>query len=81
MLNEINEAMVLHTLKGRFLRNRIYTRLSQILVSINPYKLLPLYTSEIIDKYEGTNNVTNHPPHPYEIAKRALSELITMRKP
>ncbi len=48
MLDEINEALILYNLKNRFSKNRIYTTLGKILISINPYQLVPLYTPSVI---------------------------------
>ncbi len=40
----INEGSIAHNLKVRFMADQIYTAVGTILVSINPYKQLPLYT-------------------------------------
>ena len=81
MLDEVNEANILYNIKNRFLRNRIYTRLGSMLISVNPYKLFPLYTSDIIDKYANMKSVQALPPHIYEIAQQARDELYKMRQP
>jgi len=43
----------------------IYTNVSSILVSVNPFKLLPLYTPEIMDKYRV--NSREMPPHVFQV--------------
>jgi myosin heavy subunit len=43
----------------------IYTNVSSILVSVNPFKLLPLYTPEIMDKYRV--NSREQPPHVFQV--------------
>ena len=43
-LNSLNEQAILHNLRIRFKEDQIYTYVSTILISVNPFKLLPLYT-------------------------------------
>ncbi len=45
-MEELSEAAILHNLRLRFTDNLIYTHISSILVSINPFKQLPIYRSE-----------------------------------
>ena len=77
-LKELNEASILHNLRLRFERNDIYTTVGSILVSVNPFKLLPLYTAEVIDQYK-TNGYRNLPPHVYSIADDAYKKMISSR--
>ena len=51
-LNNLNEPVILHNLRQRFMKDQIYTYVSSILVALNPFKLLPIYTPEIMDKYK-----------------------------
>ena len=46
-LNDLSENAILHNLRIRFKENTIYTYVSSILISVNPFKLLPLYTPEM----------------------------------
>ena len=43
-LNDLSEQTILHNLRIRFEKDVIYTNVGQILVSVNPFKLLPIYT-------------------------------------
>ena len=54
---------------------QIYTNIGTILISINPYKRLPLYTFEQIHRYnrKGTREL---PPHVFSIADRAYKSLV-----
>ena len=52
-LNDLNEASILHNLRLRFKKDIIYTYVSSILISVNPFKLLPLYTPEVLDSYKA----------------------------
>ena len=40
-----------HNLEQRFECNEIYTKVDSVLVSINPFQPLPLYTPDILDRY------------------------------
>lgn len=75
MLDEVNEASIQYNIKNRYDKSRIYTRLGKIIISVNPYKMLPLYTSEVIEKYQQAKVIQTLPPHVYEVAKSALQEL------
>ena len=46
----------------------IYTNVSSILISVNPFKLLPLYTPEIMDKYR--TNSREQPPHVFQVKRK-----------
>ena len=51
-LNELNEPTILHNLRNRYKRTEIYTYVGTILIAVNPFKLLPLYTPQIQDMYK-----------------------------
>ena len=47
-LNDLNEASILHNLRMRFKKDKCYTDVGTILVSVNPFKLLlDLYTPDV----------------------------------
>ncbi|XP_025053284.1 myosin XVB [Alligator sinensis] len=50
-LEDVCESSVLLCLKKRFHRNFIYTYIGQILVSVNPFKPLNLYSEEVMAQY------------------------------
>ena len=43
---KLSEATLLHNLRVRYSRNDIYTRAGSILISVNPFKQLSIYTPE-----------------------------------
>lgn len=49
----LHEASVLHNLKFRFAKDLIYTSVGPILIALNPYKALPIYTDQIIAGWVG----------------------------
>ncbi|XP_058477092.1 unconventional myosin-XV [Solea solea] len=72
-LKEVSESSVLLNLKKRFHRDCIYTYIGNILLSMNPFKALNIYTDELRQKYQGRAQQKN-PPHVYAIADMAFSE-------
>jgi myosin heavy subunit len=74
-MNDLNEPAILHNLRVRFKQNQIYTAVGQILVSVNPFKLLPIYTPEVMDMYKEKGSRENA-PHLYGIADDAYRLMI-----
>ena len=66
-LKELNEASILQNLRLRLKLDKIYTNVGTILVSVNPFKLLPIYTPEVLDKYKE-RGARDLPPHVYGVA-------------
>ena len=56
------EEALIENLYHRFKRDQIYTWVSSVLVSINSYKKLSLYTPEVIDRYRS-HQLRKLPPH------------------
>ena len=46
----LHDAALLHNIRVRFSRDQIYTYTAHLLVAVNPYKSLPIYTQEIVDQ-------------------------------
>ncbi|XP_008947752.1 PREDICTED: unconventional myosin-XV [Merops nubicus] len=69
-LEEVCESSVLLCLKKRFHRNLIYTYIGQILVSVNPFKDLSIYSEDVATQYhQGTFSL--NAPHVFAIAELA----------
>lgn len=49
-IETLNEASVLHFLRSRYTSDLIYTRIGSLLLVVNPYKPLPLYTGSHITR-------------------------------
>ena len=45
-LHKLSEAALLHNLRVRYSRDEIYTRAGAILISVNPFKQLSIYTED-----------------------------------
>ncbi|NWR82334.1 MYO15 protein, partial [Furnarius figulus] len=66
------ESSVLLCLKKRFHRNLIYTYIGQILVSVNPFKDLSIYSEDVATQYhQGT--LSKNTPHIFAIAEMAYT--------
>ena len=74
-MNDLNEQTILHNLRLRFQKNMIYTNVGAILVAVNPFKLLPIYTPEWLDKYKQAGS-RGQPPHVYGVADDAYRGMI-----
>jgi myosin heavy subunit len=73
-LADVNEASIVHLLRARFSQDQIYTWVGNILVAVNPFKLLPLYTPSVIDKVQHRGAV-DAAPHTYVVADVAYKNL------
>ncbi|XP_043514195.1 unconventional myosin IC isoform X1 [Frieseomelitta varia] len=70
-----SEDAFIDNLRKRFNENLIYTYIGQVLVSVNPYKKLPIYTSEVIQYYHR-RNFFEAPPHIFALADTAYQSLL-----
>ena len=70
-LTHLHEAPIINILRRRWMNNQIYTKIGDILISINPYKLINgLY--DIPAAFHRTPCKAIFVPHVYVVAKRAL---------
>jgi myosin heavy subunit len=70
----LNEASVLFNLRDRYAVFMIYTYSGLFCVTVNPYKMLPVYGDLMIDCYRGKRK-TEMPPHLYSVADNAYSNM------
>ncbi|NXG60305.1 MYO6 protein, partial [Hemiprocne comata] len=75
----LNEATLLHNIKVRYSKDRIYTYVANILIAVNPYFDIPkLYCSETIKKYQG-RSLGTLPPHVFAIADKAFRDMKVLK--
>lgn len=70
-----SEAAFIDNLRKRFHENIIYTYIGNVLISVNPYKNLPIYTEEKIQQYYK-KAFFEAPPHVFAIADNAYRSLV-----
>ncbi|XP_051952508.1 unconventional myosin-Ih-like [Xyrauchen texanus] len=70
-----SETAFLDNLKKRFSEDLIYTYIGTLLISINPYKMLDIYTKKQMDFYMGVN-FFELPPHIYAVADNAYHTML-----
>uniref|UniRef100_A0A8C4WU36 Myosin VAa n=1 Tax=Eptatretus burgeri TaxID=7764 RepID=A0A8C4WU36_EPTBU len=74
-LSYLHEPAVLHNLRIRFVdNNHIYTYCGIVLVAINPYEQLPIYSEDIIRAYSG-QNMGDMDPHIFAVAEEAYKQM------
>ncbi|NXW85931.1 MYO1A protein, partial [Alopecoenas beccarii] len=74
LLDPLTEESLLQTLQERFHRGDIYTYIGNVLISVNPYSPLPIYTPEKVQEYHNCNFFAVK-PHIYAIADDAYRSL------
>ncbi|KAF1523987.1 Unconventional myosin-Ia, partial [Eudyptes sclateri] len=74
LLDPLTEKSLLHTLQERFRRSDIYTYIGNVVISVNPYRSLPIYTPEKVQEYHNCNFFAVK-PHIYAIADDAYRSL------
>lgn len=74
-LSHLNEASVLHTILNRYQQRTIYTYSGIVLIAVNPFFDLNLYSPEIIQAYAGRRRGELE-PHLFAVAEDAYRCLI-----
>uniref|UniRef100_A0A673H2L2 Unconventional myosin-Ib-like n=1 Tax=Sinocyclocheilus rhinocerous TaxID=307959 RepID=A0A673H2L2_9TELE len=55
LIEPLSEDTFIENLKKRFDHNEIYTYIGSVVISMNPYKSLPIYTAEKVEEYRNRN--------------------------
>jgi myosin V len=87
----LHAASLLHTLAIRYVANKIYvppralhpltppppqTYCGPVLISVNPYQQLPLYTPAVVETFFSSRSADEAPPHVFAIADRAYKAMV-----
>lgn len=58
----------------RFEKGRIYTYIGEVVVSVNPYRAMNIYSRDTIEQYKG-RELYERPPHLFAIADAAYKAM------
>ena len=80
----LHEPAILYCLQQRYDKSDIYTYTGPILIAMNPFKKVPLYTEQILEVYynsgllksQGIEMTSKLPPHVYAIADNAYRQMM-----
>lgn len=84
-LPHLHEPAILHSLSDRFFRGKIYTWTGPVLIAVNPFQRLPLYTDDILEVYrrdgllraQGMQSGEDLEPHVFAIADRSYRQMMS----
>ncbi|CAK4033640.1 probable Myosin-1 [Lecanosticta acicola] len=68
LISKISNEAINDNLKKRFENGEIYTYIGHVLVSVNPFRDLGIYTDQVLHSYQGKNRL-EMPPHVFAIAE------------
>lgn len=68
LLSKITDEAINENLQKRFMNDTIYTYIGHVLISVNPFRDLGIYTMDNLNKYKGRNRL-EVPPHVFAIAE------------
>jgi myosin V len=80
----LHEPAILHCLQNRYVGGNIYTYTGPILIALNPFKSVPLYSPHILESYynygllksQGIEGCRPLPPHVYAVADAAYRDMM-----
>ncbi|XP_076024594.1 unconventional myosin-Ic-like [Genypterus blacodes] len=77
--NYNSEAAFIENLRRRFGENLVYTYIGSVLVSVNPYKDLEIYSKQQMERYRGVS-FYEISPHIYAVSDNTYRAMRTERK-
>ena len=80
-LSNMSEDIVLEELRQRYAKDQVYTYVGDILIAINPFKLLPYYSPKVSREYFQIPSRQSIPPHIYAVADIIFQDMKTMKHP
>ncbi|XP_023408960.2 unconventional myosin-XVI [Loxodonta africana] len=82
-LSELTDGSLLYEIQKRFGNNQIYTFIGDILLLVNPFKELPIYSTMVSQLYSSSSGrlSSSLPPHIFSCAERAFHQLFLEQRP
>uniref|UniRef100_A0A2K6PHC3 Unconventional myosin-Ib n=1 Tax=Rhinopithecus roxellana TaxID=61622 RepID=A0A2K6PHC3_RHIRO len=74
LLEPLNEETFINNLKKRFDHSEIYTYIGSVVISVNPYRSLPIYSPEKVEEYRN-RNFYELSPHIFALSDEAYRSL------
>ncbi|OWK54222.1 Myosin-IIIb [Lonchura striata] len=78
-LEVLNEETIIHQLQKRYADLQIYTYVGDILIALNPFQNLSIYSPQFSKLYHGVKRSSN-PPHIFASADAAYQSMVTFSK-
>eukprot|EP01088_Endostelium_zonatum_P014079 TRINITY_DN294_c0_g2_i1.p1 TRINITY_DN294_c0_g2~~TRINITY_DN294_c0_g2_i1.p1 ORF type:complete len:1666 (-),score=459.95 TRINITY_DN294_c0_g2_i1:2-4921(-) len=73
-LTNLTEHLLLENLSVRYRKKLVYTNCGTILVAINPFERLDIYTQKIVQQYVG-KRIGQEPPHIFAVGEDAYARM------
>ncbi|GME93071.1 unnamed protein product [[Candida] boidinii] len=74
LLSTISDQSINENLEKRFNNGTIYTYIGHVLISVNPFRDLGIYTDQVLKSYKNKNRL-EVPPHVFAIAEAMFYNL------
>ncbi|KAI8340325.1 P-loop containing nucleoside triphosphate hydrolase protein [Chlamydoabsidia padenii] len=74
LLTKITNEAINDNLMKRWQNGEIYTYIGHVLISVNPFRDLGIYTDEVLHSYQG-KNLLEMPPHVFAIAEASYHHM------
>uniref|UniRef100_H2YUM3 Myosin motor domain-containing protein n=1 Tax=Ciona savignyi TaxID=51511 RepID=H2YUM3_CIOSA len=78
-ISSLSQNKILEILRKRFLKDKIYTYSADTLISINPYKFMPIYNPKYMTLYQNRRK-EDLEPHIYAIADTAFNTMVQTKQ-
>ncbi|KAI0219495.1 Myosin-IIIb [Lamellibrachia satsuma] len=80
-LPELTEQVMRVHLSQRYSEDKIYTNVGDILIAVNPFKRMPIFTKQICTQYHELAPGSSLSPHVFGVAERAYRALMREQCP
>ncbi|ORY95452.1 P-loop containing nucleoside triphosphate hydrolase protein [Syncephalastrum racemosum] len=79
LLTKITNEAINENLMKRWQNGEIYTYIGHVLISVNPFRDLGIYTDAVLESYKG-KNLLEMPPHVFAIAESAYHHMSSYKE-